>query len=720
MSSEGSRSRVDRSTGEHISSTQRPTAKYSALTDSLRVLTTGSMQCSMFCGGKGCKYDNPAKWSEDQMAIKGLFSHWVTKKILAMSRPSTDAVRKYDIIKQFKQYGIKAIINLQTPGEHPNCGLGLEPGGFSYNQQEFMDNDIFFYNFGWDDYGVKSLTFILDMVKVMSFAVKEGKVAVHCHAGLGRTGVLIACYLIYAKRLDGDNAIHFVREKRPGSIQTKGQVECCQQFAQFLLPLRVIFSSCDPCSYPFTLQQFINRQKHMLHGPESRELKHIPKLIKVVCLRLHQLAKIRDVHTTHHLERQDSAEAMKAAVPGAFHDSRHAQDNGISSSSPRRRRSNSTGLVDTENGLSPASAQKESKIPPGRRSPNLDLRKMRLSDGRAAVSSSEDDGSSLGKGSLGSHPSGLGLNRLRTSTSLLSQETLASLPDRREVELVAEAFSYDMKANLADDDDDNEKEDEEDEEDGEMGQSGIEDDAVTAMRNLKQRVESLQRNLNQSESAWKIITTEEDPFVISALMWSWLEQLKEPLLKEEDMETLMEDDMEALMEDDSDILEALTRLDKNQRFTAECILKTIAGLRPLPSHTNARLVQRFIAAATQRQAGTCDVAFGKFVEKYIDAVRGNLPSLEFNDTTSRTRRQSKETERELPRGKTGKEEKKEKGKKKEGKGKKKEAGLSPRTLPPVAKLPEREQERDNTSSDEEQPRQFIVPKKKANVLPPIF
>ncbi len=33
-----------------------------------------------------------------------------------------------------------------------------------------------------------SLTTILDMVKVMSFAMQEGKMAVHCHAGLGRTG----------------------------------------------------------------------------------------------------------------------------------------------------------------------------------------------------------------------------------------------------------------------------------------------------------------------------------------------------------------------------------------------------------------------------------------------------------------------------------------------------------------------------------------------------
>lgn len=34
-----------------------------------------------------------------------------------------------------------------------------------------------------------SLTTILDMVKVMSFALQEGRVAVHCHAGLGRTGM---------------------------------------------------------------------------------------------------------------------------------------------------------------------------------------------------------------------------------------------------------------------------------------------------------------------------------------------------------------------------------------------------------------------------------------------------------------------------------------------------------------------------------------------------
>ena len=69
-------------------------------------------------------------------------------------------------------------------------------------------------NFGWQDYGVGSLANILDMVKVMQFALSEGKVAIHCHAGLGRTGVLIACYLVYANRMHPGEVVHFIRSKR--------------------------------------------------------------------------------------------------------------------------------------------------------------------------------------------------------------------------------------------------------------------------------------------------------------------------------------------------------------------------------------------------------------------------------------------------------------------------------------------------------------------------
>lgn len=60
-------------------------------------------------------------------------------------------------------------------------------------------------------------------------------------AGLGRTGVLIACYLVYSLRVRANDAIRFVRLKRPNAVQTRGQILCVQEFEQFILPQSVIF-----------------------------------------------------------------------------------------------------------------------------------------------------------------------------------------------------------------------------------------------------------------------------------------------------------------------------------------------------------------------------------------------------------------------------------------------------------------------------------------------
>ncbi|HEV3256029.1 MAG TPA: dual specificity protein phosphatase 23 [Gemmataceae bacterium] len=56
-------------------------------------------------------------------------------------------------------------------------------------------------------------------------------VAVHCGAGLGRTGVVLACYFV-SKGLTAQNAIARVRRLRPGSVETEEQADAIVEFAR--------------------------------------------------------------------------------------------------------------------------------------------------------------------------------------------------------------------------------------------------------------------------------------------------------------------------------------------------------------------------------------------------------------------------------------------------------------------------------------------------------
>ena len=59
-------------------------------------------------------------------------------------------------------------------------------------------------------------------------------VLVHCLAGLGRTGTLLACYLIKYQKMSANEATEKVREERPGSIQSYPQEEIIFRFEKFL------------------------------------------------------------------------------------------------------------------------------------------------------------------------------------------------------------------------------------------------------------------------------------------------------------------------------------------------------------------------------------------------------------------------------------------------------------------------------------------------------
>ena len=90
-------------------------------------------------------------------------------------------------------------------------------------------------------------------------------------------GVLISCYLVYSARISADQAVLAVRRRRPNAVQTREQLLCVQNFAEFLWPLRPVFPGVPgltrdnegkprASNQPFNLPQFLKHQQHLLHG----------------------------------------------------------------------------------------------------------------------------------------------------------------------------------------------------------------------------------------------------------------------------------------------------------------------------------------------------------------------------------------------------------------------------------------------------------------------
>ncbi|KAI1890999.1 hypothetical protein AGOR_G00159350 [Albula goreensis] len=635
-----------------------PTAKYTKVGETLRHVIPGPMQCSMACGGRACKYENPSRWSSEEQAIRGLYSSWITDNLLAMARPSTEIIEKYNIIDQFQRCGLRTVINLQRPGEHASCGNPLEQdSGFTYRPETFMEAGIYFYNFGWKDYGVASLTTILDMVKVMSFAIQEGKMAVHCHAGLGRTGVLLACYLVFTTRMSADQAILFVRAKRPNSIQTRGQLLCVREFAQFLVPLRNVFSCAEPKANPVTLCQYLTRQRHLLHGYEARQLKNVPKIVHLVCKLLLDIAEDRQVIEEEIVEIPDlTAEVEKTVSQQAIQQlGKEMIGKGIGVPSPR-----SLGLetpppsapardavLSSDNDLDPLWKRQN----PERTGPRPRLRKsLSYSDSdlrSLAARGCEPFTNALGKQCLSqenlaearensrspglpspcipSSPSPDGEQRRvgsgsplftrrkplqhgHRSLSLGSSEGSGNSDVKINSRAVVSAWHAERKAGI------------EQNQSAGLSPSGdaspdipfiilqteLSPDARRLLvaqaltldldrdgQDQKHKVLSWQTELNSREGTWERLCVERDPCVLAGLMWSWLEQLKEPVITKEDVQALSKN------RQDLSLQHVLSSIDKGPRQTLVCILHCVAHLLTIPEEVEAAFLQRAIKAFTK-------------------------------------------------------------------------------------------------------------------------
>lgn len=102
------------------------------------------------------------------------------------------------------------------------------------------DNSINYFHLYVEDYNSPTINDLHKTVIYMENQIKTGrKVLVHCAAGKGRTGTLLAAYLLKTDNLSPEESIKKIRNIRPGSIQTKIQEETIYHYYNFLNSKRV-------------------------------------------------------------------------------------------------------------------------------------------------------------------------------------------------------------------------------------------------------------------------------------------------------------------------------------------------------------------------------------------------------------------------------------------------------------------------------------------------
>ncbi|HEX9845991.1 MAG TPA: dual specificity protein phosphatase 23 [Candidatus Nitrosotenuis sp.] len=141
------------------------------------------------------------------------FSWLLQDKLAGSGMPTT-----FEEINWVRKQGVKSIITMTERGLPDSWVEGLEY--LHIPTEDLSAPDI--------DKIDATVDFIHEQIK------NKDPVMVHCAAGIGRTGTILASYLIKYQNLTAKEAIKKIRQERPGSIQSESQEMAVTFYEKFL------------------------------------------------------------------------------------------------------------------------------------------------------------------------------------------------------------------------------------------------------------------------------------------------------------------------------------------------------------------------------------------------------------------------------------------------------------------------------------------------------
>eukprot|EP00283_Hemiselmis_rufescens_P004227 CAMPEP_0173425858 /NCGR_PEP_ID=MMETSP1357-20121228/5465_1 /TAXON_ID=77926 /ORGANISM="Hemiselmis rufescens, Strain PCC563" /LENGTH=300 /DNA_ID=CAMNT_0014389389 /DNA_START=26 /DNA_END=928 /DNA_ORIENTATION=+ len=137
--------------------------------------------------------------------------HKVSPKFIAFKGPSEEKTMiapgfytftPGEYVQVFKEMNVTAIVRLNEPD--------------TYDKSHFEQEGFHFYDLEFEDCTSPSAHVVKQFLDICD--QEQGMVAVHCKAGLGRTGTLIALHMMKHEGFFGREAMAWLRLCRPGSV----------------------------------------------------------------------------------------------------------------------------------------------------------------------------------------------------------------------------------------------------------------------------------------------------------------------------------------------------------------------------------------------------------------------------------------------------------------------------------------------------------------------